>query len=489
MQIPFGEWTPDLPDHQSEGVSEAKNVVPGLKGYKPQNSFTTLSSDAISARCRGAISMKAADESIATYSGSATKLYELGATSHTDRTNTGGDYDLENESYWSFIKWGNQVIASAVEENPQIITIGGSNFADLSGSPPKAKYCAVIGDFVVLGYISTDPQKLHWSGINDATDWTANADTQSDTQVLRSNQRNGGGLITGIKGSSEYGIVFQEYTMHRFNYVGSPTVFDFEEILPGVGTQAPNSISQEGQLIHFLGTDGFIQLVNGSQVNRIGDQKIDATFLADLDSDYHDRVIGASDPQSSLVYWIYPGSGSSLGVPNKYIVYNWYINKWAHGELDLEWIYSALSEGYTLEELDSVSTSLDALGASLDSEAWSGGVTQLSAYNTSDKAGVLQNTALSALVETGEMEINPVGRSRITGVRPIVETGTPTAQVGTRNLLSDEVSYTTAGSPNTHNGFVDLRSDSRYHRFRVNTSGAFTEILGIDIKALPIGTR
>lgn len=491
MDIPFGEWTPDIPDHLSNNATEAKNVTPGVKGFKSQNTFAAIT-DAINGRCRGAISVKDNNFVLKGYSSTGTKLYSIGAVSHTDVTNTGGDYSLGAYSYWRFTKWGNQIIATALEEPPQIITLGGSNFADLSGSPPKAKYCAVIGDFVVLAYTddgTPNPQGMAWSGVNDATKWTPSADTQSDTQTIRSNQQNGGGLITGLTGSSEYGIVFQEYSVHRFSYVGSPLVFDFEEIYPGVGTDAPNSITQEGRLIHFLSQDGFIQLSDGVNLKRIGDQKVDQWFLDDFNGTFPDRVISASNPTNSLVYWIYPNNESTNGTPNSYICYNWFLDRWSHGLLDLEWIYSGISESYTLEELDTISSSLDALGISLDSPDINGGLLQLAVYSTDDKKGVLTNTPLSGLVETGEVQIGSPGRARITGVRPLTENGSSTIQIGSRDLISDSVSYSTAVTPTTSTGYADMRNDSRYHRFRINTSGTFDDLLGVDIKVEKSGVR
>ena len=492
MDIPFGEWTPDMPDHSSTNATEAKNVVPGVKGYKSQNSFAVITSDAISSRCRGAISVKANDTTIVGYAGSSTKLYSVGSTTHTDATNAGGDYNLIDASYWKFAKWGNQVIATALQEPPQIITLGGARFADLGGSPPKAKYCAVIGDFVVLAYTddgTPNPQGMAWSGINDATTWTPNADTQSDTQTLRSNQQNGGGLITGLTGSSEYGIVFQEYSLHHFSYVGSPLIFDFKEIFPGVGTQCPNSITQEGRLIHFLSQDGFVQISDGINMKRIGDQKVDKWFLDDSNSSFPDRVIAASDPKDSLVYWIYPDNNSTQGIPNKYICFNWFLDRWSYGEIDLEWLYTSVSIGYTLEELDSISSSIDALGISLDSQDFRSGLMQLGAYSTDDKKGVLTNTPLSGLVETGEIQAGSPGRSRVFGVRPLAEKGTSTVQIGYRDLISETVTYTTAATPTASTGYADMRNDARYHRFRANTSGTFDDLLGVDVKIEKTGTR
>ena len=35
MQVPFGEWLPDLPDHLNKGATVATNVFPAAVSYKP----------------------------------------------------------------------------------------------------------------------------------------------------------------------------------------------------------------------------------------------------------------------------------------------------------------------------------------------------------------------------------------------------------------------------------------------------------------------
>ena len=35
MQLPFGEWLPDLPDHINPGATQARNVFPAVNSYRP----------------------------------------------------------------------------------------------------------------------------------------------------------------------------------------------------------------------------------------------------------------------------------------------------------------------------------------------------------------------------------------------------------------------------------------------------------------------
>lgn len=491
--IPFAEWLPDLPALDNPGATEAKNVLPGAKSYLPLPDISPIT-DAMDAFMRGGIAVRDKDDVVYNYAGNETKLYSISADTHSDKTNVGGAYALSDEENWEFQKWGEKLIAVAIDEPPQIITLAGSNFADLAGSPPKARHIAVINNFVVLANLNEGgtlkPQKVRWSAIDDETDWTASATTQSDSQELKSDAGSGGGFIMGITGG-EWGNIFQEYSIWRMTYVGSGQgIFQIEEVLPGVGTPAKNSITQEGRYTHFLSQEGFVQLIDGFQIKYIGKEKIDATFFADVNDRYMHRIVGGSDPTSAIVSWIYPSTSSSDGTPDKIICYNWFTERWTHGAINLEWIYQALGQGFTLEGLDAVSSSIDALTPTLDSRAWVGGALQLAIYDTSHKKGVLGGTALSAIIETAEAMINPGKRTQVTGVRPLVDGATTlTVQIGTRELQDDAVAYGSALTPHSSTGIAPARSDSRYHRFRVNTVGGFTHAQGIDVEQVESSYR
>jgi hypothetical protein len=53
-------------------------------------------------------------------------------------------------------------------------------------------------------------------------------------------------------------------------------------------------------------------------------------------------------------------------------------------------------------------------------------------------------------------------------------------QVGTRQKQQDSVSYSSAVSPNT-NGDCEVRENGRLFRGRINVSGGFDHIQGVDI--------
>ena len=73
-------------------------------------------------------------------------------------------------------------------------------------------------------------------------------------------------------------------------------------------------------------------------------------------------------------------------------------------------------------------------------------------------------------------------------VFPIHKGGTATVSVGSRNNTQDNVSFTTASSVNSV-GFAPTRSRGKYHRAKVNISGNWNELQGLDFEVNALGGR
>ena len=57
--------------------------------------------------------------------------------------------------------------------------------------------------------------------------------------------------------------------------------------------------------------------------------------------------------------------------------------------------------------------------------------------------------------------------------------GSFTAQVGSRNTQTGSVSFTSSQPPDAR-GRISIRNHSRYHRFRLDVSGEFNSVAGIE---------
>jgi hypothetical protein len=487
MIIPFGDYTPDLPALGSQG--SAKNCIPHVKGYKSLESLSNYGS-ALDAYCRGAFSAMNSVGIVSTYFGNASKLYHLVGTTSTDISKVGG-YATAADSYWEFAKFGNQVVATNFDDTMQVVTISSNPFADLTVSPPRARHLGVVGDFLVVGntYDAVDgevPTRVRWPGIDTITSWTVSASTQADYQDLQGN----GGWVQSIVGLQERGFVFQERAIWGMTYVGSPVIFDFQILEDARGAFAPRSVIAVGGVIYFLADDGFYAFSGGTSVP-IGVGKVDKTFLADLNDDYLFRVTAAAIPNDKVIMWSYPGSGSADGTPNKVLLYNWATQKWCFAEFDHELIFRAMSVGVTLDGLDALYPNLDTLPFSLDSKVWMGGKLQLAGFDTSHRLSYFTGTAMDATFETGEFQAIEGQRAEIIEAVPLVDGGTHTVQMGTRETQAATVSWGSASTENS-SGVCPVRSNSRYHRVRVNNTGSFNDAQGVlipDDKVSSVGSR
>lgn len=485
VDIPFSEWFPDRAVLGAP-VNVATNVIPWVDGYKSFPSLSVISSNALTAKFQGGIFGRDNAANVYEFAGDATKLYKLSSATWSDVSRlAGGAYTTAFDDWWEFIQWGETIIAvNGNTDAPQSITLGAANFAALAGSPPKARHIAIIKDFVVLGNINDGtayPSRVQWCGINNSTSWTVSAATQADYQDLQGD----GGWIQKIIGG-ETGYVFQERAIWRMTYIGSPEIFQFDLIEKARGAMAPQSVVSWGDMIFFLADDGFYQITGGATSEPIGDGKVDRTFLNDYQTGNAHLITASIDPVNKVVLWAYPGADFTSGTTNKILLYNWVYKRWALVTTIIEGFVRYAAQGYTLEGLDSISASIDALTTSLDSRTYTGGAQTLAAFNSAHKVGTFTGAAMDATVDTGEIELNKGQRTSVQETRPLVDGLTASVTIGTRNLLSDSVTWKTAVAQNA-SGFCPERTNANFHRFRITTSGAFNFIQGLKVKHTAVG--
>jgi hypothetical protein len=335
--------------------------------------------------------------------------------------------------HWQFAQFGSTVIAVQPNVAPQAFTLSGTAFADLGGSPPQASYVAVVGRFLVLSGLNSNPFRIQWSGLNAITTWTAGTNS-SDFQDLPD-----GGIVRGVAGG-EYGVIFQETTMRRMVYApGSTVVFSIERIAEDKGLLAPYSIVRAGDRIFWLAAQGFHMMSPTGQPLPIGKERFDRTFFADYDSTNLQLVIGAHDPSETRVYWSYKLASSSGSTFERIIVYDYALERAALIVQSGEYLASLAAPGLTLDALDSISGSVDALTFSLD-DVSNAALARLSIADTSHKLAFFSGSNLEATLDTAERALDG-RRSRVRGFRPLTDAATCYGAIGARENLQGAVAY------------------------------------------------
>ena len=474
--IPFGEWLPDAAVLNNPGAPRVANAFPGLTSYKPVPSFVD-ETDALTSRPLGAEAGRDTAGNIFQYAGDSGKLYELTGTTWGDISKIGG-YAAGADERWAFVRWKNKMLATDFTDPIQQISFGAALFSDLT-TAFRCRELAVVGNFVVAGNTNdaTDgdvPWRVRWSAFDDETDWTVSPVTLSDFRDLQA-----GGPVRGIVGG-EFGVVITELSTWRMSFVGTPTVFQFDEVLPGLGTLSRGSIANLAGTVYFLSDQGFVALSAGTRAEFIGAGKVDQFVRNDLDEDALARMYTGVDAKAGRVMWLYPGAGNTGGRPNRILVYDRALDRWSLIEDEFEILWRGSSAGVTLDEADGFADDLDVVSApSLDASIYKGGAPQLAAFDPAFKSGFFSGLPMTAEIDTKEAELNRGRQTHLNWFRPAVDGGSVTARVAGRNRQVDSAVFGASVSESA-SGEFKVRSNARYHRARLTISGQWQDAIGID---------
>ena len=488
MQIPFGEWLPDQPEHMNPGANVATNVYYALNSYKRFPSLVDYSSNNISTDSRGAGSFRDNSGNVYNFVANNTDIYQLDGGTFTSRK---GSLTGSNTDFWTFTQFGNYVIASNGIDTPQYYLMGTStNFADLSsivtsGTLPTFRVSGVIRDFLVTGNHTNAQNRIQWSGINDIATW-ASGTKQSDLQDLPGS----GGEIVHIT-SGEIGYVFRQNQIIRMDYVGGATVFRLSVISPNRGAVYGRTVCQDNRRVFFYADDGFFE-INGDNVVSIGAEKVNRFFDLNLNKAYTDRICAAVDPFNQLALWLYPSvnnTSNTTGICDRILIYNYATKKWSLANANASTIFSQFVGAYTVELMDIISQNLEDINIALDTDFWSGGQLLLGAIDNEYKAAIFSGTANQGEIETSEVELFPGFRSNVQSIRPIVDAES-TVTIKTRDRLADTITESNEISMNS-TGINPVRQSGRYIKVNVKTpSGvAWSDAQGIDLIASRGGLR
>lgn len=476
QRIVFGEWMPDQPGI-SGALSDAKNCVSQAVGYGPFPNAVEFSA-AAAENLTSLFASKQPDGVTKLFAAGRSKIYTVSGVGAVTLVNSG--YTTAATERFRFTQFGDNVIGTDNSSKLQSWVLGTSTaFADLSASAPVAKYITVVRDFVVVANTfessKQEQYRVRWSGLNDETIWTPSATNQSDFQDIVD-----GGQIMGIRGG-EFGLVLLERSIHRMSYIGTPFIFQFDNISRNKGCMVSGSIAQYQGITFFLSDDGFY-MCDGQQVMPIGSEKIDRWFLDDVSENDYSTMSAAVDPVRKLILWNYKSKDGS----RKLLAYNFNTKKWTCTDAGTDYISDASSASSTLEELDSVSSSIDALATPMDSILFTGGKYFLGG-TLATKVMTYTGTPMSARIQTGDIEAG--GQSLVTLARPQVDQGSATVALASRRLLNQDITYSTPLAASDDNR-VSLRGSGKYHRIQVNPTGdRWKSAVAVDIDVTSQGIR
>jgi hypothetical protein len=475
-RITFGEWTPDQPGI-TNGLRRAENVYSKAVGYGALPTVVNYSASA-SENLNNVVAGKTTVGATLVFAGGSTKLFKLDAADLSlDNVSKSGNYTTPTDQRWRFTQFGNVIIAANGQAKIQGYNLNSASlFADLSADAPDARYVTVVRDFVVSGHQTNYYNRVQWSALGDESSWATSATTQADFQDIPD-----GGSIVGVTGG-EFGLILMDRSIHRMSYVGSPLVFQFDNISRNLGCYEANSVIQYGGTTFFLGDDGFYAC-DGQNVVPIGNEKVNRFFFDNVDEGTLYLMSAAVDPTKKLIIWAYASNSSATA--DSLLIYNYQTQRWTSGTTTVDRIASTSTPAVTLEGMDTYGT-LETILTSFDSRVWLGGRLQLAGVDGA-KIVTFSGANATAYLETGDIEV-PGSTSSITLVKPTVEGGSGSVALLSRRLLTESTVFGSQTAADAENR-VSVRGIGRYHRLQLTPTGSWTSAVGMDIDLSPLGTR
>jgi hypothetical protein len=475
-RVTFGEWLPDQPGLVG-ALTKAENVYPKAVGYGPFPNGVDYSG-AASENLNNVVAAKDSTGATKIFAGGATKLFLLDATDLSLDDVSAITTGYTSSERWRFTQFGSSLIAANGADTLQYwdLSTTSTTFVDLDAGAPSSKFVTVVRDFVVSGWESGNTNRVQWSGINDPTTWSSSAVTQSDFQDIPD-----GGEVRGITGG-EFGLVLMERSIVRMSYVGTPLVFQFDNISRNLGCYEANSVIQWQGITYFLSDDGFYAC-DGQNIVPIGAEKVNRFFFGDASEASLTSMSAAVDPERNLVMWSYPTQAETT----KILVYHIVTKRWSVINTTVDRIASSSTPAIALEGLDTFSASIDALDTSLDSRVWLGGKLNLAGVRDT-KIITFSGSFKTGTIETADLQTDGQN-TMITMAKPLIDGGSGSVAVASRLVLSETPTFGTQTAASAENR-VGIRSYGKYHRLQISPSGDnWSTAIGVDIEIQPAGGR
>lgn len=482
---PFGNFEPDKGRFSPGSSNYILNAVPVAGGWGPLAAAAEVS-EALAAEPKGAIAVRSSTGAFSIFAFTAAKAYKLNSADYswTDVTRlVGGDYATAADDRWSLSQYGIYLVATNGADEPQVFDIdGGTNFEDLGGSPPVAKYNWVMGEHLVLGNISGFPNRVRVSGRGDIGYWTV-GQKGSDYDDLPDGEDVQGGV-----GSPTGSLIIQRKAIRRMalNFGGGDYSYRIEVVNPNRGAISADSIVPVGPgNAAFLSSDGFVLGVEGKP---IGLERVDRYFFDNALSDSVETTRGGIDPYQRIIWWRVESAAGTTRLG-----YHYGLDRWCMSEDDVLFFVDLATPAVTIDGLDLLYASIDDVSEAFNSRLFSGGLPALAGFTSDYKLAFFTGTNKAATLDTWEMPLVQGRRAFLQECRAVTDATTHTMQVAPADRHSaTDPTFGSAVSPNSSTGICHFRSDGRAHKFRLNIAAGETwsHVYGIDdIRAQPSGRR
>lgn len=484
--IAFGNFEPDRSKYAAGVTANVINCIPIGDGWGPLPQ-TVPDSVALPAAFRGGTYVRTTAGGYRIFAGTETGLYEFDSDdrSWTDVTRlVGGDYAVPEGDEWWFVLFGTFLLCGNLADDMQVIDIdSGTEFADQSGSPPKARYAWIAGTQLVLGHLDDAPNRVMTSGIGDATFWTPGR-RGCDFQDFPDGEE-----IVGGVGSQGGAVIFQRTKIRSMTMMPGDVAFRTDILNPDRGVVAPRSIAQTGpgQFV-YLSHDGFFANVEG---RAIGIERVDRWYLNRIEQTNIAQVKAMIDPVNKIVWWQSPAPGGE----NFLLGYCWPLDRWCYATATFTGIASLVTAGVSIDGLDAYYNTIEDVDLPFDSAIFTGGIRTMAVFDDQNRMCYFAGTAMAATFETADTQLVAGRRAFVNGARVVGDTPRDaTLRITTSSRHGGDRTEGPAVQCNGDTGIFPVRSDSLFHAFKaeIPAGEVWTHVAGIDFPegcVMPAGWR
>ena len=464
-------YAPDADQINPGVLVSVENAVPSLKGMVGAPGPVSGLLPALAAVCRGAAVLRKLDDTTRLISGSATRLYEAGASSWTDVSLGGsggaGYAALTSGYWWCFAQYGNVSLAI----HKAIVLQQSTSGAFAAATAPQASIVETVGQFAFLfdtteATYGDSPDRWWCSAFGNFADWVPSVATQCATGRLIASA----GPIRAAKRFGEQIAVYKARGMSLGTYQGAPAVWQFDEIPGSAGALSQEGvvdISTEAYPRHiFMGIDDFYSF-DGSRPTPIGVGWVKTAVFSELSFANARLVCAGHDAANSRIYFYYPTSTTL----NKCVVYNYKTKQWGRDDRVIEFAVQYVTPGLTYDDFGTYYAAYGTdIAATYDASFLNAGAPVPSIFNASHVIQTMTGDAVSSSITTGDTG-DEDSYLELSAVRPIFLTTPPTANLTNyyRDTLGDALTQDTTTAMN--DGKFDVLRSARWHRFKFDMVG------------------
>lgn len=480
--IVFPAFEPDRSIFNPASSINVVNCVPVADGWGPLPDLTVIST-ALAAQCLGAVYVRTSAGAYKIFAGTATKLYQYNSATlgWDDVTRlAGGNYAVPSGDKWSFTVFGSNLIAHNIADDIQFINVdSGTNFALLAGSPPKAKYSWIAGEYLVLGNIASFPNRIMTSGIGDATFWTI-GQKGCDIQDFPDGEE-----IMGGKGSQQGAVIFQRTRIRSMTVTTGDFSFRTDVLNQDRGVISALSIAEiaPGQYFYYS-ADGFFLGVDGTPIGR---ERVDKWFDAEIDRSATNEIRAMLDPFQKIV-WVQAKRANTT----KFLLgYHWGLDRWCYADNNVTEMASLVTPAVTIDGMDLYYATIDDASEPFDSRLFTGGTPTMAVFDSSNRLCYLTGTPRAATLDTADIELNPGMRSFLREARVYTNSPTFTLKAITSDFHGGARTVGSAVIPYSTTATCHFRTPGRIHAFRMEIPEGtdWDHVIGIEPTAAIEGQR